>query len=165
VRNPPPSTPPLSALPPDNFRVVFFEDDGGSPGAVIANGDFAIGSVFRRTPTGGQLLNGNVNPIEFVVNLGEGISLIPETKYWVAITNNPGLDHAWVWARASGVLDNQTAGSNNSVLTGPWNTFANGGMWFELNDQIIPEPTSLITLLVGFAHVVLIRKRGCLAVK
>jgi len=159
VRSPPPSTPPLDALPPDDFRVVFLEDAGGIPGAPIAGGDFAIGPAFLRTPTGGRLLNGVRNSIEFIVNLGKGISITPQTEYWITIVNNPGPDHFWQWARAAGVLDNQTVATTISIQAGPWNTFTNGGMWFELGDQIIPEPTSLIILLMGIAPAMLIRKR------
>src|SRR3954463_1692188 len=55
---PPPQTPPLNALPPDDLRVVFFVDSGGAPGLSLAGGDFEVGAAVGRAPTGGPLLNG-----------------------------------------------------------------------------------------------------------
>ena len=70
VRNPPPpSTPPLDALPDDDFRVVFFADSAAAPGSPLASGDFHVGTEVRRTPTGGPLLNALYTPLEYYVDL------------------------------------------------------------------------------------------------
>jgi hypothetical protein len=159
VRNPPPRTPPLDSLPSDSFRVVFLADSGGSPGQIIFGGDFPVGSPMRRTPTGGNLLNGIYQPLEFVLDLSDGITLNPEAEYWIAIVNDPGPDHGWVWARATGLVDQRTAVSFDSVETGPWETPTNGGMFFELNDHNIPEPTTItICGIAAIARLLIGRK-------
>jgi hypothetical protein len=159
LRNPPPITPPLDALPPDDFQVTFLQDINGSPGPLVSGGEFAIGSAFRRTPTGGRLLNGVEFPIEYVVDLGEGIVLSPATEYWLAITNDAGPAYGWAWARAAGLFDQQTAGTYDNVASGPWNVYVNGGMFFELNDQNIPEPSTLILAIAALATLATSRRR------
>jgi len=149
IGTPPPITLPVDELPIDNFRVVFLEDASGSPGAPVAGGDFAITLPYGRTSTGGQMLNGVLNPIDVIANLGNGITLAPDTDYWISITNDVRPDHSWAWARAGGVFDQSTAGTDNDIALGPWDIFSNGGMWFELNDQNVPEPTSLALLTVA----------------
>jgi hypothetical protein len=143
IKNPPPQTPPLDALPIDNFRVVFFADSGGAPGILLADGDFSVGVPIRRTPTGGPLLNGVETPLEYVVDLGTGISVGPSTIYWISILNNPGTNYSWAWARALGAFDQQTAGTFGNIEAAPWNVFTNGGMFFELSDRNVPEPSSI----------------------
>ena len=160
LTNPPPSTPPLDELPTDSFRVVFLEDTGGSPGVPIVGGEFVIGSAFQRAPTGGTLLNGVVTPLEFIINLGDGIALSPSTQYWIAVVNDPGPEHGWTWARASGLVDQLSAGTRDGIATGPWNIFVNGGMWFELNDMNIPEPKSAALSVIAAAAILRLRKRG-----
>ena len=110
-------------------------------------------------PTGGSLLNGTLTPFEYVIDLADGISLDPGTDYWISVMNDPGPDHFWRWARADGILDNQTAATFDDVSTGPWNVFVNGGMFFELNNENIPEPTSLQILSIFALTTLLIRKR------
>jgi hypothetical protein len=88
--SPPPSTPPLNALPTDNFRVVFFADAAGAPGTPLVGGDFQVGAPVLRTPTGGPLLNGIYTPLEYILDLGAGIALSPSSMYWVSIVNNSG---------------------------------------------------------------------------
>jgi len=148
VNSTPPFTPPLNALPLDNFRIVFLEDAANSPGAPLAGGDFLVTSVFARTPTGGPLLNGIFNPIEFVIDLGSGITLNEGSAYWISIGNGPGPNHGWAWARAGGVFGPELASNFSDVTTGPWNVFSSGGMWFELNDHNIPEPSSQVVVVV-----------------
>lgn len=157
VNSTPPFTPPLDALPPDNFRIVFLEDTAGGPGMPITEDDFSITSAFSRTPTGGQLLNGLFNPIEYVVDLGNGLTLNQGTVYWISVSNAPGPDHGWAWARAEGVLDMQLASTNSDVTTGPWIVGTSSGMWFELDDQNIPEPKSLIILATALFLIALRR--------
>jgi hypothetical protein len=160
MRNPPPLTPPLNALPGDSFRVVFLGDIGNGPGMPLESGDFAIGAAIRRTPTGGPLLNGITTPMEFVVDLGNGIELNPLTKYWLSITNNPGAEYGWSWARANGVLDSLVAATFEDIDTGAWTVGSHGGMWFELSDQNIPEPTTYVMLWVAATATGLARVRG-----
>jgi hypothetical protein len=150
VRNPPPpSTPPLDALPDDDFGVVFFADSGGVPGVPLAGGDFQVGAAVRRTPTGGPLLNALLTPIEYSIDLGAGISLSPGSVYWVSIVDNPGNSYFWAWARAGGVFDQQVAATLGDVSIGPWNVSTSGGMFFELSDNNVPEPESFGILLAG----------------
>ncbi len=149
VRNPPPSTPPFDSIPRDNFRIVFLEGENGIPEVIVPGADFLIDSAFQRRAIEGSVLNGFIRPIEYSVNLNEGLTLSPFREYWVTIMNDPGPDHSWQWARAVGVHDSITASTRGNVLTGPWDTFANGGMWFELNDHNIPEPYTLTFLLIG----------------
>lgn len=148
------------AIPPsDDFRIVFLEDMGGEPGAPLTGGDFSIGSAFSRTLTGGQLLNGVTIPSEYVVNLPGGITLSPNTTYWVSISNDLLPVAGWAWARAGGLFDQTTASTFGSIASGPWDTFVNGGMWFELNDQVIPEPSSFAILLLTLMATTLPRSR------
>ncbi len=162
MTNPPPSTPPLNALPSDDFRVMFFADSAGAPGTPLASGDFHVGVPAQRTPTGGSSLSGNITPIEYVLNLGTGFSVNPLTAYWISIVNNSEPTFFWVWARAEGVLDQQAASTFGDITTGPWSMFMSGGMFFELSNDNIPEPSSLVAILVGGYGVCFLRKRRVL---
>ncbi len=137
----------LSGPTLDNFRVVFFDDAGGSPGAPLSGGDFSIGPAFSRNPTGGQLLNGVTVPQEYVINLPNDITVNPNRPYWFSITNDILPVSGWVWARAEGTFDETIASVTDSIETGTWSTLVNGGMWFELSDHIVPEPSSLSLLI------------------
>jgi hypothetical protein len=149
----------VDSAPTDDFRVVFLEDIGGIPGAPILGGDYNIGPAYSRQPTGGPTFgsrhpdgSGGIPPQEYIINLPEGITANPGTTYWLSITNTRLPNFGWVWARADGELDQTTAAAqgNASIESGPWNTFVTGGMWFELNDHIVPEPSSLLILLSCF---------------
>jgi hypothetical protein len=142
VNNPPPLTPPLNALPPDDFRVVFFANSSGVPGSPLVSGDFHVGAAVQRTPTGGPLLNSIETPIEYFVDLRAGVTLSPAIPYWISIVNNPGPNYGWAWARAAGVYDQQVAATLGDISTGPWSVTTAGGMFFELSDNNVPEPTS-----------------------
>jgi hypothetical protein len=146
--SPPPITPPLNALPSDDFRVVFFSDLSGAPGLPLIGGDFSVGAPVRRTPTNGPLLNGDTTPLEYILDLGTGISVAPATVYWLSVVNNPGPNYGWSWARTSRVFDQKTAGTSGDVTAGPWSTFTNGGMYFELSDNNVPEPDSFLMILL-----------------
>lgn len=124
----------------DDFRVVFLEDSGGAPGTIIPGGDVAIGPAFLRTPTNGRLLNGITPPIEYIVNFPIGVSLTKNTTYWVSIMNARETGYGWVWARSNGMLDDVIAATSDDVAAGSWSVIANGGMWFELDNKLIPEP-------------------------
>lgn len=152
--SPPPITPPLDALPADDFRVLFLNDAAGTPGTVIAGGDFAVGTAERRHPTDGSLLNGVQYPIEYSLDLGEGITLNSSTVYWVSILNDPGADYGWQWARANGSLNQQIASTEDDVPSGPWGTFSVGGMFFAIDDANVPEPDSTSLLLAGIGSLV-----------
>ena len=157
VNVPPPSTPPLNAQPTDDFRVVFFADSAGAPGVPLVGGDFHIGTKLQRTPTGGPKLNAVVTPLEYVVDLGAGISLSPTTIYWVSLVNNVGPNYGWAWARAAGVFDQQVAATYGDVMTGPWSTDTNGGMYFQLNNNNVPEPASIGMLLAAVSGILCFR--------
>lgn len=145
---------------PDEFRVIFLEDAGGTPGLPLSGSDFNIGSAFSRTPTGGQLLNGVTIPQEYIINLPDGITLSPNTTYWLSITNSLLPNNGWAWARAGGVFDQEIASTTGVVATGPWTKGASsGGLWFELNDQIIPEPSSFVLLLLSLMATAIPRSR------
>jgi hypothetical protein len=146
---PPPLTPALDALPLDTFRVTFMEDSGGDPGMPVTDGDFVLAKVVTRNPAGGPLLNGIYSPIEYGVNIGSGVTLMPSTPYWVSITNDAGEDYFWDWARGTGSLDDQVVSTFGSIESGPWQIGSSGGMWFELNDQNIPEPATCVLLGVA----------------
>jgi hypothetical protein len=151
LTTPPPQTPPLDAVPTDNFRVLFLTDSAGVPGLPVAGGDFQVGLPIRRTPTGGPLLNGVYTPFEYVIDLSSGITLSPSTTYWMSIVNSPGSNYFWGWARAAGVLDQKVASTFGDPTTGSWTVFTTGGMYFELNDENVPEPGAFrIFLSAGF---------------
>jgi hypothetical protein len=154
---PPPITPPLNALPTDNFRVVFLADAGGSPGVPVSGGDFTLGAAARRNPTGAALLNGNQFPIEYALDLADGITLVPNTVYWISILNYPGPLYGWSWARATGVFDQQLAGTEGNMAAGPWAVYTAGGMFFALDDTNIPEPGSSTIFMIGLLVLVGIR--------
>lgn len=137
-----PASPPIDALPTDDFRVLFFEDEGGLPGTVLAGGDFLVGSAAIRRPTDGALLNGLYTPIEFSLDLGDGIELNPSTRYWMSIVNDPDPDTFWVWGKARSSGDFRTAVTNDDVTNGPWSLSPNNAMFFELNTTNIPEPST-----------------------
>jgi hypothetical protein len=158
---PPPITPPLDSLPADKFRVLFLSDVGGSPGTLIAGGDFAVGAPVRRTPTGGSLLNGIDNPIAYTLNLIGGFTLNPNTVYWVSLLNDPGPSYAWAWARATGSYDQQDAATYGDPRTGPWDVNTDGGMYFGLSDANVPEPACSTILMVGVFAVSAVRASRC----
>jgi hypothetical protein len=145
---PPPLTPPLENLPEDSFRILFYRDAAGIPGAVAPGGSFSVGSMISREPTGGPLLGGAATPLQFIVDLGSGVPLNPNEVYWLSITNNPGSEHGWVWATALGA-SGQLASTDEDLGTGPWAVGTNGSMWFELNDANVPEPTAWRLVLAG----------------
>lgn len=147
VRNPPPATPPLAALPPDNFRVVFLTDEAGAPGVPLLGGDFNVGASVRRTPTGGPLLNGVYIPIEYSLDLGAGITVSPSAAYWVSIANNPGVNYFWDWARATGILDQRVAATLSGISTGSWSVSSGSAMFLELDDNNVPEPSCFVVLV------------------
>jgi hypothetical protein len=146
---PPPITPPLDALPMDNFRAVFLNDAGGTPGILLLGGNFAVGTAARRVPTNGTLLNGNQFPIEYALDLAGGITLSPSTVYWISILDDPGPDFGWQWAHGEGVFDQQVAATEGDALLGPWNVNTVGGMLIELSDTNVPEPASSTILEIG----------------
>ena len=148
-RTPPPNTPPLNALPSDDFHVMFYADAAGAPGVPLAGGDFHVGPPVQRTPTGGPLLNGIVTPIEYFIDLGTGLNVSAGTPYWLSIVNNPGPNYGWAWARGAGVYDQQVAATLGDVSTGPWSVNTAGGMFFELSDNNVPEPISFGIFLAG----------------
>jgi hypothetical protein len=162
VTHPPPSTPLLNALPPDNFRVVFYTDVAGAPGVPIPGGDFQVGGAAQRNPTGGPLLNGGYTPLEYTLDLGAGASIAPATVYWMSITNNPGQTIFWVWARTAGAYDQKTAVTDGDVATGPWSTATSGGMFFELRDNNVPKPSVLGSISAGIFVSSFLRSRRSL---
>ena len=114
----------------------------GAPGSLLPGGDFHVIAPFSRTTTGGPLLGGIVTPLQYVVDLGTGINISPETVCWVSITNNVGADYGWVWANTAGAYDQGVASTYGSVSTGPWQVSSGGGMFFELYNTNVPEPTT-----------------------
>lgn len=156
LTDPPPIAPLLGSLPVDGFRVTFFENENDSPGSMIPGGDFAVGPASARSPTSETLLNGVYDPLEYRIDLGQGVTLNSSTAYWISVTNTPGVDHFWTWARSTGILDEQTATTFGDISTGSWTTFTNGGMWFELSDQaVVPEPSTAVLLIVAVALLVM----------
>lgn len=149
----------LVGTPADNFRVVFLHDNGGAPGSITIGGDFTAGTAARKFFTGGLLLSGRYEPIEYSLDLGEGVTLAPKEEYWISITNNLGQSYGWLWARANGVVDQKTSGTRGEIAGGPWEIFENGGMWFELNTHNVPEPTSILLTCSGIALLFVLRYR------
>ena len=144
----------------DDFRVLFFEDDTGLPGPPVPGGDYVVGQAFSRKPTGGELLNGILPPFEYAINLPQVLNLSPNTLYWLTIVNRPSPDSGWVWARADGAFDSQLASTQGDIVTGPWvHGSSSGGMWFELSDQVVPEPSSLLIVWTGLATITIFRRR------
>ena len=158
VRAEPPRTPPTEELPNDSFRIVFLEDNSGTPDSPVVGGDFTIESAVFRSLAGGEDLNGLATPIDFVIDLGNGVTLNSDQEYWISITNNPEMGYGWLWARAAGVLDFAAASTIGTIAEGPWDVVSSDGLWFELNDQNIPEPTSLILILMGCSSAILGRR-------
>lgn len=148
--------------PPDVFRVVFLEDAGGIPGAPLEGGDFDIGSPYSRLPTSWPVPTRLTNPLEYIINLPGGLVLDPGTTYWLSITNTRLPNFGWAWTRADGELDRLTAATFDSITSGPWSVFETGGMWFELSDQTVPEPSSLLFLLTSLCSLTIARRRQCI---
>jgi hypothetical protein len=133
---------PLYPLPVDDFRVVFLSDLAGVPGTPVAGGDFSLPLVAKRAPLNAPLLNGVGRPIEFNLDLGNGITLDGETKYWLSVSNAPTPGSGWAWARAIGLSDQVLASTTNDVEMAQWNVGRSGGMYFELHSLSVPEPSS-----------------------
>jgi len=146
--------------PPDDFRIVFLDDNGGTPGTPLPGGDFAIGSAYSRTPTSGRLLNGVTVPFDYVINLSSEIILNSDTEYWISVTNDLLPDSGWVWARASENLGSTISTTTNDVGMGSWTiSSSGGGMFFELDNQYVPESTSIALFLIALTPTAWIRRR------
>jgi len=149
VTKPPPQTPALDALPPDDFRVVFITNSSGAPGAPLAGGDFHVGAPLSRSPTGGPMLHSVYPPLQYFIDLGAGVTLDRGTVYWLSIVDDPGTNYFWDWANGAGAYDQGVASSDGDIQSGPWQISSGGGMWFELSDNNVPEPTTVGMLTVA----------------
>lgn len=153
---------PLAAqdtLPLNSFRVVFFGTESGLPGSTLPEGDFSITDGTLQRFTNGRLLNGVGVPVEYWIDLGDGIQLEPNTEYWISVSNRPNSTDSWAWARAGGLFDQQIATTLNTGAPDLWTiSGSGGGMWFELRTTNIPEPGGFILCVAGllaisrFAH-------------
>lgn len=143
---------------PDDFHVVFLNDAGGHPGMPLQGGDYVIGSASNRFPTGAQLLGGITTPQEYVINLPVGITLSPNTVYWLSISNDLSAVSGWVWARAFGDFDRAIASTEGTIEGGAWKIHEVEGMWFELYDVNVPEPSTFTLLAMAAIAPIMIRR-------
>ena len=153
---------------PENFRVLFLNDREGNvpfssegiPGSPVPGGDFFV-NAFSRTPTGGRLLNTNTEPFEYEVNLPDAVVLNPRTMYWVSISAFLP-DYRWNWATATGLIDGRIVTTGGDVATGPWfpSSGPSVGMYFELNEECVPEPFTLPLLAIGCIACLIVRRKS-----
>jgi hypothetical protein len=131
---------------PENFRVLFLNDREGNvpfssegiPGSPVPGGDFVV-NAFSRTPTGGRLLTTNTEPFEYEVNLPDAVVLNPRT-----------------------LIDGRIATTGGDVATGPWfpSSGPSVGMYFELNEESVPEPFTLPLLAIGCIACLIVRRKS-----
>ena len=142
----------------DNFTIRFYADNSGNPAASPFQ-TYIFGSSVNRTDTGIDILGFDL--YSYSVDISP-LSLSANTRFWLSIVNNTNSDpdDNWSWGAAEG-------GNSRFVLSdGIWRENTRG-LDFQLTGirepvlTGIPEPASMLLLLLGFAVLALRRKGAC----
>jgi hypothetical protein len=72
----------------DNFTINFYADSAGSVGALIDS--FSVGSSVNRYSTGDAYSGKSF--FGYTAGIGDGIAVNVDSKYWISIVNNTGVD-------------------------------------------------------------------------
>ena len=133
----------------DDFRVLFYDDNDLSPGAVLPGGDFPVGTPTTRVARDAPPVLGFAL-YDYQIDLGEGIELEQGERYWITVVNSLPDSGYWVWASASGVFEG-LALTTDPLDVADWSVVRDrDGVWFELSStNVVPEPCSLVVILVG----------------
>jgi len=145
----------LSQSVPVTIEALLYNNNGGQPGQIA---ETLIGN-----PTVNSIWDGSLDTTTFedITVLSNGITLSPNTTYWLVATATSG---AGVWASTN---------TTNSMSPGLWSitgehsvSFDSGGIWsagtpgypnqFNIDAIIVPEPTTFLLFSLGM---IMLRKR------
>jgi hypothetical protein len=127
---------------PDAFTIRIFEDSGGVPEASPLV-SLAIGSV-SRSPTGDTIAESDVYAYSAQF---APISLLANTTYWLSIVNDTSGDDDdnWYWAMSGSFIDDGHS-ALRSTDEDSWTENVYAEFAFQLTNDVIPEPSTLVTL-------------------
>lgn len=130
----------------DSFRIEFFENVAEAPGDILTGGAFLNAEALQRIELNGVVLSTFIEAYQYVVELDAPLTLMPDTTYWVSISNDQSPNFGWVWGRAAEGFDDGMRSTDPGDPNGPWNLIGSGNLFFSLHNQIAPEPsTALLT--------------------
>ena len=134
------------------FYVALYDDNGGQPGNIIADGLFTQGVNYTKTFTQGGIL-GFYDEYRYDMDIS-GYVLSAGTQYHLGLHANPSNNYG----TRDEIYWETTAG--NSTQTG-WESFggpnggwANNGQEHAFNLTTVPEPASMVALGAGLLAIV-----------
>ena len=138
---------------PDDFVLRIFADDGGNPSS-LPFFEYLPANV-GRTNTGVSSFGYDV--YSYSALLPSPVTLASGTTYWLSIVNYTptDADDSWFWSRVTSASGTARERYNDAY---PWLLGSSTGVLaFNLEDTVIPEPSTCIFLAVGGALVLLTR--------
>jgi hypothetical protein len=139
------------------FYVALYDDNGGQPGNIIADGNFTENVNYTRTFLQGGIL-GFYDEYRYDMQIS-GYVLSANTQYHLGLHANPSNQYGtrdniyWETTNA-----NNTAGGMES-LGGPNGPWSGNGQEHAFNLTTVPEPASMGLLVAGSAVILRRRRR------
>lgn len=119
--------------PVDNFTINIYSDNAGAPGALFSG--VTINSVVRT-------LTANTNgglPMYAYDAVVADLTVPAATTFWLGISNDSG-GNSWGWVNS---LNSGGNARQYSTVSSLWNA-SNKGLAFNLTNDIVPEPSTLV---------------------